>query len=62
MKHLKQTGTADEYISEFRILASHSKITEDTSLVEYFMEGLNPKLVEKIFGLEDLPTTIDDWY
>ena len=62
MKHLKQTGTADEYISEFRILASRSKITEDTSLVEYFMEGLNPKLVEKIFGLEDLPTTIDDWY
>lgn len=62
MKYLRQTGTADEYIAEFRTLVSNTNITEDEALIEYFMEGISPKLVEKIYALETVPTTMADWY
>lgn len=62
MKYLRQTGTADEFITKFKTLAANSKITEDNSLIKYFMEGIAPKLVEKIYGLGEVPTTILEWY
>ncbi|GLB35582.1 putative reverse transcriptase-rnase h-integrase [Lyophyllum shimeji] len=62
LKVLKQTGTADEYIAEFKVLAAASQIKEDNSLIEYFMDGLQPKLVEKVLGVEKPPTTIKGWY
>lgn len=62
LKLLKQTGDADEYISKFQILASKSGIKEDSALIEYFMEGLTPKIVEKMHDREKVPTTIADWY
>ncbi|KAG5633947.1 hypothetical protein DXG03_006463 [Asterophora parasitica] len=62
LKVLCQTATADEYIAEFCTLAACSGLTEDASLIEYFMEGISHKLVEKIFGLETVPTTIASWY
>ncbi|KAG5639133.1 hypothetical protein DXG03_003840 [Asterophora parasitica] len=57
LKVLCQTATAD-YIAEFCTLAAHSSLTEDASLIEYFIEGISHKLVKKIFGLETVPTTI----
>ncbi|GLB45345.1 putative reverse transcriptase-rnase h-integrase [Lyophyllum shimeji] len=62
LKVLKQTGTADEYIVEFKVLAAASQIKEDNSLIEYFMDGLQPKLVEKVLGVEKPPTMIKGWY
>jgi hypothetical protein len=63
LRQLKQgKDTADEYVSQFRILAGRSKIKEDSSLIEYFMEGLNNGILQKIFTLEKMPTTIDKWY
>jgi len=62
MRLLKQTTDADDYISKFQILASKSGIREDAALIEYFMEGLNPKIVEKMHDRETVPTTIADWY
>src|SRR5882757_8818416 len=62
LRNLKQTGPADEYVSQFRILAGKSKIEDDGALIEYFMEGLKPKLLEKIYALEKLPITIIKWY
>ena len=59
---LKQTGRANEYIGQFQILAQQSKITDETALIEYFMEGLKPKLLEKIYSLQTIPTTIKNWY
>ena len=42
LRQLKQgKGTADEYISQFRILAGRSKISDDKALIEYFMEGIH---------------------
>ena len=62
LRTLKQTGRADEYVGQFRILAQRSKITDETTLIEYFMEGLKPKLLEKIYSLQTIPTTIENWY
>ena len=62
LQTLKQTGRADEYIGQFWILAQWSKITKETVLIKYFMEGLKPKLLEKIYSLQTIPTTIKNWY
>ncbi|KAK1221402.1 hypothetical protein PQX77_015787 [Marasmius sp. AFHP31] len=48
LRTIRQTEDVDNYIAKFQILASKSGISEDTALIEYFMEGLNPKIVEKI--------------
>jgi hypothetical protein len=32
------------------------------SLIEYFMDGLNVKLLEKVYMMEKMPTTITAWY
>src|ERR1700676_2656660 len=63
LRHLKQgSGGLDNYIAEFRILVSKCGITDNTSLIEYFMEGLNPKLLERVYFTETMPTTIQGWY
>jgi hypothetical protein len=64
IKNLKQAACADleEYIAKFRILKDRTGITEDIAMIEYFMDGLNPKLLEKIFNIENVPVTLDGWY
>ena len=63
LKTLKQgERTAEEYISDFRIYALKSGITADEALSEYFMDGLQPRLLEKIFTMEKLPVKISDWF
>jgi len=60
---LKQgKGTANEYISQFQILAGQSRINDDKALVEYFMEGIHTSILSKIFALNKIPTSIQEWY
>lgn len=63
LKTLQMKGgmTADEYVAEFRTAASHSGIKEDAALIEYFMEGIPGKLMEKIAMMEDPPATLEGW-
>ena len=50
LKTLKQgERTAEDYILNFHIYASKLGITADEALSEYFMDGLHPRLLEKIF-------------
>jgi Retrotransposon gag protein len=63
IKHLKQgSGPVDNYIAQFWILASRCGITNNKSLIEYFMDGLNKKLLEKVYMMEKMPMTITAWY
>ncbi|KZT19351.1 hypothetical protein NEOLEDRAFT_1077949, partial [Neolentinus lepideus HHB14362 ss-1] len=63
LRTMKQAGkTADEFISEFKIHAAHSGITQDAALIDYFQEGLTTGLVSKIYNAETMPTTIQGWY
>jgi hypothetical protein len=50
-----------EYIAEFSVVANRTNITEDTALVEYFINGLHPKLLERVFTMESPPTTLQGW-
>lgn len=59
---MKGGMTADEYIADFRTAASLSGITEDTALIEYFMEGIPTPLMEKISMMDQPLTTIKGWY
>jgi hypothetical protein len=48
LKTLKQGDRpAEDYISDFCIFASKSGISSDKALREYFIDGLNPKLLER---------------
>ena len=64
LRQLRQgKGTVNKYVAEFRILAGKAKMREeDKALTEYFMEGINTGILQKIFAQETLPTTIDEWY
>src|ERR1700678_3195971 len=37
-------------------------MTDDKALTEYFMEGINIGILQKIFAQDKLPTTITEWY
>ena len=60
LRQLRQgKNPVDEYVAEFRILAGKAKMKDDK---EYFMEGINMGILQKIFASETLPTTIQEWY
>jgi Retrotransposon gag protein len=62
IKHLKQgSGPVDDYIAQF-LLASRCGITNNKSLIEYFINRLNVKLLEKVYMMEKMPTMITAWY
>lgn len=59
---LKQTGTADEYNAQFKMLASRAEIKEYASLEQLYQRGLQHKLLERIYAMNDIPTTMEGWY
>ena len=62
-RQLRQgNGTVNDYISQFRILSGRAKITDNTTLIEYFMEGLNIRILQKVFSQPSIPKQIDEWY
>jgi hypothetical protein len=63
IRELKQgSRPVEEYISEFRILAHRVQFNSEPMIIEYFMQGLNPTLLEKVHTMEKVPTTIAGWY
>src|ERR1700678_3298863 len=54
--------SVDDYVAQFRILAGKARMTDNAALTEYFMEGVNTGILQKIFAQEKLPTTITEWY
>ena len=63
LRHLRQgKDGVDKYITQFRILAGRAKLTDDKTLVEYFIEGINTWILQKIFAQNPLPAMINDWY
>ena len=59
------TQTRDEilpYINKFKIAAHLSRIVNQTVLISLFTEGLNPVLMHRIYSMDSVSTTIDEWY
>lgn len=63
LKTLKQGDwTTEGYISDSCIHMSKSGIATDEALSEYSMDGLQLRLLEKIFTTEKLPVKTADWF
>lgn len=61
LAQLKQGNqTADQYVASFREWKDDTGYN-DAALVEQFKKGLHSALVDKIYGLSDMPTTLEGW-
>src|SRR6202522_711248 len=54
--------SVDDYVAQFRILASKARMTDNAALTELFMEEVNTGILKKKFAQEKLPATIIKWY
>lgn len=61
LQSLRQTGSVDKYISEFRTHWGVSGINENSALIGYFQTGIKPALMKQIFAMEHVPSTIEGW-
>jgi hypothetical protein len=64
IKNLKQSScdSLEDYMAKFCILKGRTGITDDVALIEYFMDGLNSKILEKVFNMENVPNSLDGWF
>ena len=61
LSQLKQgSHTAEEYVSSFREFMDDTGYN-DVALVESFKRGLNQSLVDRIYCLPEMPTTLETW-
>ena len=61
IQNLKQKGTAEEYVTEFRPLASRTRVTEIAIISKWFLDGLNGPLRDNCIH-QELPATMEDLY
>ena len=61
LQNMRQTGDVKEYITKFRFHAGNSGITDNSALIGYFQKGIKNVLMEKIYAMETVPTTIEGW-
>ena len=57
----KKTPLMD-YISQFKNNAALSEINNEDVLINFFLRGIPPSLMRRIYGMDMVPTTIDKWY
>ena len=62
VNHLQQgKRTADEYTAEFRVLLSDTNIDSDRVASNFYQAGLNTPLVDRMYGIYPLPSTLESW-
>ncbi|THH03364.1 hypothetical protein EW145_g6320 [Phellinidium pouzarii] len=60
--NIKQTGTADDYNTQFRSLVTRSNISDKNALSEMYQQGLTRGLIQRIYARDKLPDTMEEWY
>ena len=51
-----------DYISQFKNQVAISEITHEDTLINFFSRGIPPALMKRIYGMDTIPTKIEDWY
>ena len=51
-----------DYISQFKNHVALSEITHEDTLINFFSRGILTSLIKQIYGMDTVPTKIDDWY
>ena len=63
LRHIKQgSDTIDDFNNMFKLLVSQTKITDDLTLVDAYRDVIKPQIAHQILMMENIPTTINDWY
>ncbi|THH00284.1 hypothetical protein EW145_g7105 [Phellinidium pouzarii] len=60
--NIKQTGTADDYNTQFQSLVTCSNISDKNALSEMYQQGLTRGLIQCIYARDKLPDTMEEWY
>ncbi|THH03159.1 hypothetical protein EW145_g6483 [Phellinidium pouzarii] len=58
--NIKQTGTADNYNTQFRSLVTRSNISDKNVLSEMYQQGLTCGLIQRIYARDKLPDTMEE--
>lgn len=63
---LSTTKTSDklnllEYISRFKNNAALSGITNQDTLINFFLQGIPTQIMKRIYSVDTVPTTVDKW-
>ena len=62
LHQLKQKSrTCDEYMAEFKALATEAGIVGDPSLIQFYQDGLNSPLLDCCWGIIPTPLTLKGW-
>lgn len=62
LNQLKQgSQSAEEYIAQFRQYKEDT-LYNDAALIEKFEQGLNSALVDRVYALPEMPTTLKGWF
>src|SRR5713101_2759114 len=62
LHQLKQKSrTCDEYMAEFKALATEAGIMGDPSLIQFYQDGLNSPLLNRCWGIIPTPLTLKGW-
>ena len=51
-----------DYISQFKNHVALSEITHEDTLINFFSRGIPAPLMKQIYGMDTVPTTINEWY
>ena len=51
-----------DYISQFKNQVAISEITHEDTLINFFLRGIPSALMKRIYGMDTVPTKIEDWY
>ncbi|THH04340.1 hypothetical protein EW145_g5593 [Phellinidium pouzarii] len=58
--NIKQTGTADDYNTQFRSLITRSNISDKNAHSEMYQQGLTHSLIQRIYARDKLPDTMEE--
>jgi hypothetical protein len=62
LKVLYQDGDIDDFIAQFRAIATRTGLTQEAAVIEYFYDGLDPSIVQQIFLKDTISTTLEAIY
>ena len=51
-----------DYISQFKNNAALSEINNDDALINFFSQGIPASLMRRIYSMDTIPTTMQEWY
>lgn len=62
LANLKMTGSAENFVDEFKDLVQRAGITNNIAIIRDFEHGLKKSIVDQIYVMETMPATPEGYY